>query len=88
MIGNNSQLEMNIKAYKEMEEDLLEHHFGKTALLHDGELIGVFDEKQAASKAGMFKYGEGNYSLKIIDRKAIRFRPRGPAYRPAGIGTS
>lgn len=81
------QMEMNIAAYEKIEDELLEKHFGKTALMHDGELIDVFDELGSARKAGEFKYGD-NYSVKVIDRKVIRVRPTGVPYRPARIGTS
>ena len=62
----NSQLEKNWAAFKEAENSLRAEHLGRTALLHDGELIAIYNDSGDAYDIGCEKYGLGNFSIETI----------------------
>ena len=60
------QLKTNIKAYKAMQADLERKHIGQVALMHDGELAGVYNDSWDAHLVGYDKFGQGNFSVTTI----------------------
>ena len=65
------ELSRNKAAYDAMRVALEREHRGKVALLHDGSLVRAFDNRRDAWAAGMERFGEGGFSVKIIgDRPA------------------
>ena len=67
-----SEQRKNINAYKKMEADLEEKHFGKVALMHNGRLDGVHNNFEDAVIIGVRLFGEGNFSCKKIGEKSIQ----------------
>ena len=64
-----NELQLNMEAYKEIESDLLEKYPGKVVILAGGKFIGVYNDKLDAYQVGMKDFGEGNFSIKTIDRQ-------------------
>ena len=65
-----TELEKNIKAYHEMEAELIANHPGKVALFANGKFVTSFSDVVDAYKAGMLAYGEGKFSTKEIGAPA------------------
>ena len=66
------QLRANEAAYdKDYRERLERHHLGKTALMHDGKVVEVFDDPNDAYLTGYKKWGLGEFSMKEIGQKPI-----------------
>lgn len=66
MNTDRAQVEKNYSAFKARLRDLLESHAGKQALLHDGEVVEIFDTLSDAIKFGNDKFGAGNYTVQEI----------------------
>ena len=47
-------------------------HRGKTALMHDGEIIDFYNDEDDAVTAGKHFYGLGNFSIVRVGAKPIR----------------
>lgn len=46
-------------------------HPGKIALLHNGDVVGVYEDRASAYSAGMDKYGFGEFSFEEIGAQPI-----------------
>ena len=66
-----TQLELNRDAYETMREDLESEHFGRVALLHDGELIAVYNDSGDAYEIGCEKFGLGGFTIEKIGEPPI-----------------
>ena len=62
----NQQQEINLAAFKAAEESLKAEHLGRTALLHDGEIVAIYNDSGDAYAIGCEKYGLGNFSIETI----------------------
>ena len=66
------QLRANEAAYdKDYRERLERDHLGKTALMHDGKVVEVFDDPNDAYLTGYKRWGLGEFSMKEIGQKPI-----------------
>ncbi len=72
-----STLTEEISAYEGMRDTLETDHFGKWALVHDGELVDVFDEFENAADEATRKFGKGPYLIRKIGE--------GPMTLPASV---
>ena len=63
------QLERNWKVFNELKCDLEPENAGRTALLHDGELIAIYNDSGDAYEIGREKYGLGNFSVETFGEK-------------------
>ena len=59
-------LERENERYAEIKEYLLEHHEGKVALIHQSDLIGVWDTREAAYVVGIDRFGNVPFLIKPI----------------------
>lgn len=66
-----NQLEKNWKVYNRVKEQYEAKHWGKTVLLHDGEVVDVYNDSGDAYKIGCDKYGLGNFTTQTIGEKPI-----------------
>ena len=46
-------------------------HLGKIALLHDGDVVGVYEDRESAYSAGVTKYGPGAFSFEEIGARPL-----------------
>lgn len=67
-----AELDKNQAAYDEIRERMEAEHLGGIALMHDGEVIDVYNDGGDAYKIACEKYGLGNFSLITIGEKPIR----------------
>lgn len=58
----------------EHREALERDHWGLWALMHDGDVIGVFDNATAAHDAGMEQFGSGNFAFVGIGALSTGYR--------------
>ena len=64
-------LKKNWNAFNAAKEELEAEHLGKTALLHDGKVVAVYNDSGDAYAIGREKYGLGNFSTQTIGEKPI-----------------
>lgn len=65
------ELRKNIAAYETMRERLEREHLGKIALLHDGELIHILNDRWDAYVVGTERFGRGHFSIKKIGQRPV-----------------
>ena len=66
-----SQLEKNWDTFKKAEQSLAAEHLGRTVLLHDGEIVAIYNDSGDAYSVGCEKFGLGNFSIETIGEKPI-----------------
>ena len=72
-MGADAQVRLNHSAYMEKHRTRLEEEeFGRVVLMHDGEIIDIYDESIDAYTAGVEKYGLGSFSIKRIGQGPVR----------------
>ena len=76
------QLDLNKEAYNKVKDDLESRYPNGVALMHDGEVVEIYGDSEAAFGIGCERYGEGNFSTKKIGQRpeslgaaAIHARP-------------
>ena len=63
---------LNRIAYEaKYQHDLEGTDAGRIALMHDEELVGVYDDPNAACEDGLERYGSGNYSIVRVGAKPL-----------------
>ena len=68
-----SQAHVNHAAYLErFQRDLERDHFGRVALMHDGELANIYNDEGDAYSIGCEKYGLGSFSIKTIGSRPVQ----------------
>lgn len=66
------QLRANEVAYEsDYREQLERDHHGKTALMHDGKVVEIYDNPNDAYVTGYERWGLGGFSMKEIGREPI-----------------
>ena len=64
------QVEVDHAAYNDKyRQDMEREHFGRVALMHQGEVVGVYNDMGDAYSIGCEKYGLGNFSMKRIGQR-------------------
>ncbi len=75
------QVEVDHAAYNEKYRQAMEReHFGRVALMHQGEVVGVYNDMGDAYSIGCEKYGLGNFSMKRIGQRPARLGSLGIAF--------
>ncbi len=67
----NSLLVKNRAAYNAIKEEMEAEHFGRAALLHDGEVVEIYNDSGDAYAIGCEKFGLGNFSIEKIGEPPI-----------------
>ncbi len=66
------QAQANYEAYvAKHQADMERDHRGKIALMHDGEIVGIYNDDGDAYEIGCDKYGLGNFSAIEVGAKPI-----------------
>ncbi|MCY3853222.1 MAG: hypothetical protein OXG03_06595 [Gammaproteobacteria bacterium] len=65
------QLEKNRKAYEAVRSRLESKEPGRVALLHDGEMVAVYNDSGDAYDIGCERYGLGNFSIQKIGEPPV-----------------
>ena len=72
MTDTSTELEKNRATYESMKDKLEVSDFGRVALFHDGDLIGIYNDAEDAYTAGKTMYGLGNFTTQTIGEQPIR----------------
>ena len=65
------QLDRNQTAYEAVRDQMEAAHRGRIALMHDGQVIEVYNDSEDAYKVGCEKYGLGRFSLVHVGEQPI-----------------
>lgn len=65
-----TEVDRNFDAFSGMLPGLLQSAHGKFALLHDKQLIGLFDSSVLAFVAGTQKFGEHHFSVQEVTQQS------------------
>ena len=70
---SSDQVRQNYDAYNEhYRADLEQTHWGKTAVMHDGEVVLILNNSDDAYTVGQKQYGVGNFSIVRIGAPPTR----------------
>ena len=61
----------NLACYEEIKDKLEQENFGKVALLHDGQLISIYNDEHDAYQIGCERFGLGDFAIKVIGEPPI-----------------
>ena len=75
-------LSEEIAAYEKMRDILETDYFGKWVIVHDGQLIGTYDEFEKAAVDAVRKFGRGPYLIRQVGEPPM-FVPS--VFLPAGV---
>ena len=67
--GPATELEKNWAAFKAQEESLKTENLGRTVLLHNGEIVQIYNDSGDAYSIGCEKFGLGKFSIQTIGEK-------------------
>lgn len=67
-----SQVEMNHRAYLDRHRHLEDERSGEFALMHDGEVIAIYDDLEIAFRVGVDRFGDGGFSIEEIGAQPFR----------------
>lgn len=59
-------LETAIRAFEASQTELEREHLGKWALVHQEDLVGIFDDFNSAASDAVRKFGRGPYLIRQI----------------------
>ncbi len=68
-------LSEEIAAYEKMRDILETDYFGKWVIVHDGQLVGVYDDFQEVAADAVRKFGRGPYLIRQVGEQTIRLSP-------------
>ncbi len=63
MSTSKESLIRNIKAFKQMKDDLVVKHAGKYALFYEGRLVGVYHDREAARLEAEQQFPGGEFAI-------------------------
>jgi hypothetical protein len=61
-----AQLDTEIAAYDAKRQELEASHMGKWVVIHDRELIGIYDSFETAAENAVQKFGRGPYLIRQV----------------------
>jgi len=76
-----AELDNEISAYDSMRERLEAEHMGKWALLHDRQLIGLYDTFEGAAEDAVKRFGSGPYLIRRVGGLPVTL-PASVMYQP------
>jgi len=62
-----NKVDQNFRKFQQLLPTILDDHRGQHALLHSGDIEGYFDSSLEAIKAGLERFGEGQFSVQHVD---------------------
>lgn len=76
-----AELAQEIAAYDAMRADLEAAHLGKWVVVHDQELVEVYDSFEGAAEDAVRRFGRGPYLIRQIGAPPVTL-PASVLYRP------
>lgn len=65
------QVKKNREAYNKVRDQMESEHLGRFALMHDGEIVAIYNDSGDAYSIGCDRYGLGNFSIEKIGEAPI-----------------
>ena len=65
------QARKNHEAYNAVRAEMEDRHFGKAALMHDGEIVGIYNDSGDAYSIGCEKFGLGHFSIELVGERPV-----------------
>ncbi len=66
-----AELEKNQEAYDAVKDQMEAEHWGRTVLLHDGNVVAIYNDEGDAYDIGCEKFGLGRFSLHYVGRQPV-----------------
>lgn len=66
-----AELKKNQEAYEAVKGKMESEHWGRTVLLHDGNVVAIYNDEGDAYDIGREKFGEGRFSLYVVGKRPI-----------------
>lgn len=76
-----AEVNEEIAAYVKLQPELESKHMGRWVLLHDRELIAVYESFEAAAEDAVKRFGRGPYLIRQVGAPAVTL-PASVMYRP------
>lgn len=73
-------IDAEITAYEERQDDLEAHHMGEWVVMKDGQLVGTFDSFEKAASIAVTRFGRGPYLIRQVGAPPITL-PASVMYR-------
>lgn len=77
-----ADVQAEIAAYEKMRPELEAKHMGKWVLLHDLQLVAIYDTFEAAAEAAVSQFGRDTYLIRQVGAPPI-ILPASVMYHPA-----
>ena len=71
MVRAMNQVQKNREAYEKLRDKLESEHLGRYALMHDGEIIDIYNDSGDAYSIGCDKFGLGNFTIEKVGERPI-----------------
>ncbi|MCY4150237.1 MAG: hypothetical protein OXF73_12995 [Gammaproteobacteria bacterium] len=65
------EMQKNLDAYEKIKNKLERESFGKIALMHDGKLDSIYNDKDDAYQIGCDRFGIGHFAIKTIGERLV-----------------
>ena len=76
-----SDLKEDIAVYEAMRGDLETKHLGKWVLIHDGQLVEIFENFDKAAIEAVRRFGRGPYLIRQVGAQSVTL-PASVLYHP------
>jgi len=74
-------IDNEIAAYDKIREDLELHHMGKWVLIHEAQVVDIFDKFEDAATVAVARFGRGPYLIRQVGAPPVVL-PASVVYRP------
>ena len=65
------QVQKNRDAYKAIQSRMETEHLGKSVLMHNGEVSGIYDTSSDAYAIGCEKFGLGRFTTELVGQRPV-----------------
>lgn len=75
-----TELDVEISAYENMRDELEAQHMGKWVIIHETELVGIYNTFEDAAEEAVRKFGRGPYLIRQVGAPPVTL-PASVMYR-------
>jgi len=76
-----AEIKDEIAAYEKLKEDLEAKHLGKWVLIHEAELVALYESFDAAAESAVKQFGSGPYLIRQVGAPPLTL-PASVMYHP------
>ena len=66
-----AEMEKNQEAYDAVKNEMEAGHWGRTVLLHNGNVVAIYNDEGDAYDIACEKFGPGRFSLYVVGKRPI-----------------